>query len=218
MGDPLCVTVVVSAVGLAVWKIGVFAAVLILLALSAAAVGASTFRFVRRHIDRRTARWARDLREDARFDQLARTSSARSAQYVGLRSLVEDIERDAPVDADRLELQALLDHFVRLAASHQRFLDAMRLGGNLKPTNGEIPPSRRSDLVVRRIRCFDACRQRAEWLAAELDAIDELVRLVAQKLACPALDADVDGEIERRLWELDEVDLALDTALDQRAA
>jgi hypothetical protein len=36
----------------------------------------------------------------------------------------------------------------------------------------------------------------------------ELVRLVAQRVACPAIDPELGREIERRLWELDEVDAA----------
>jgi len=40
--------------------------------------------------------------------------------------------------------------------------------------------------------------------------VDELVRLVAQRVACPSLEGELDREIERRLWELDEVDAALD--------
>jgi hypothetical protein len=33
--------------------------------------------------------------------------------------------------------------------------------------------------------------------------------LVAQRVACPTLEGELDREIERRLWELDEVDAAL---------
>ena len=40
-------------------------------------------------------------------------------------------------------------------------------------------------------------------------ALSELIRLVAQRVACPALDPDLDREIDRRLWELDEVETAL---------
>ena len=50
------------------------------------------------------------------------------------------------------------------------------------------------------------------WEASGLpyaELVDELVRLVAQRVACPSLDGELDREIERRLWELDEVDEAL---------
>jgi hypothetical protein len=59
------------------------------------------------------------------------------------------------------------------------------------------------------MRHRDECIRRIERLSDELEAIDELVRLVAQRAACPQLDNDLDREIERRLWELDEVDDAL---------
>ena len=48
-----------------------------------------------------------------------------------------------------------------------------------------------------------------EKLADELEATDELVRLVAQRVACPEIDGELDRELDRRLWELDEVDAAL---------
>jgi hypothetical protein len=56
----------------------------------------------------------------------------------------------------------------------------------------------------------EECLRRVERLADELEAVDELVRLVAQRAACPAIDPDLGREIERRLWELDEVDAAYD--------
>jgi hypothetical protein len=63
--------------------------------------------------------------------------------------------------------------------------------------------------MLRRMRHRDECVKRIERLADELEAVDELVRLVAQRVACPSLDGELDREIERRLWELDEVDEAL---------
>ena len=75
------------------------------------------------------------------------------------------------------------------------------------------PPrsKRRRDIQARRIRHRDECLRRIEQLADELEAIDELIRLIAQRVACPTLSADLEREIERRLWELDEVDSALHT-------
>ena len=60
--------------------------------------------------------------------------------------------------------------------------------------------------MARRLRHRDECVRRIERLADELEAVDELVRLVAQRVACPPLESELDREIERRLWELDEVD------------
>lgn len=55
----------------------------------------------------------------------------------------------------------------------------------------------------------DECLRRIERLAEELDATDELIRLVAQRAACPAIATEIEREIDRRLWELDEVDAAM---------
>jgi hypothetical protein len=63
--------------------------------------------------------------------------------------------------------------------------------------------------MARRMRHRDECVRRIERLSDELEAIDELVRLVAQRVACPQIDHELEREIERRLWELDEVDEAL---------
>jgi hypothetical protein len=63
--------------------------------------------------------------------------------------------------------------------------------------------------MQRRIRHRDQTARRMEKLIDELEGIDELVRLVAQRTACPSFDLDLDRELDRRLWELDEVDEAL---------
>ena len=108
----------------------------------------------------------------------------------------------------------LLDHFVRLSLHHQRCLEAVRLAGahDLPQTIpiGEASRSkRRREIMARRLRHREECLQRVDRLADEIDAVDELVRLVAQRVACPALEPDLEREIERRLWELDEVEAAL---------
>jgi hypothetical protein len=102
-----------------------------------------------------------------------------------------------------------------LAVGHQRCLDALRFAGsNDLPRSLPIPDphrsARRREIMARRLRHRDECVHKIERLADDLEAIDELVRLVAQRVAAPDLDTEVDREIERRLWELDEVDAALD--------
>ena len=69
---------------------------------------------------------------------------------------------------------------------------------------------RRRDIQARRIRHRDVCLRRIARLGEEIEAADELIRLVAQRVACPMLHDDLDREIERRLWELDEVDAAIE--------
>src|SRR6185503_20981124 len=110
--------------------------------------------------------------------------------------------------------QPLLDHFVSLSVSHQKCLDALRLAGSSDlPRTLPLPDPNRSvrrrEIMARRLRHRDECVRRIERLADEIEAVDELVRLCAQRVACPQLEADLEREIERRLWELDEVDAAL---------
>ena len=124
------------------------------------------------------------------------------------------LERLDQAEAQRFELQDLLDHFVRLAVSHQRCIDALRLSGAdslpaVVPTVDTGRSSRRNDLVQRRIRHRDQCVRRMAQITDEIEGIDQLVRLVAQRTATPVLEVELDREIDRRLWELDEVDAAL---------
>ena len=169
---------------------------------------------IRRHLDAQAALRERCRREAHRLRQLRPTGPVRQQQYIELRDLVEQIERGDPDEAKRFELQDLLDHFVRLSLQHQRCLEAVRLAGS-----HDIPAAisisdasrskRRREIVARRLRHREECLQRVDRLADEIDAVDELVRLVAQRVACPAVDADLEREVERRLWELDEVEAAL---------
>ena len=103
---------------------------------------------------------------------------------------------------------------MRLSVGHQKCLDALRLAGSNElpvaiPITDANRCKRRREIQARRIRHRDECLRRIERLADEIEAVDELIRLVAQRTACPSLDPDLDREIERRLWELDEVDAAL---------
>jgi hypothetical protein len=66
---------------------------------------------------------------------------------------------------------------------------------------------RRAEVFERRIRCWDQARQQADQCADELATLADLVRLLAQKAACPEplLDDDL---LDRRLGELDEEERA----------
>lgn len=213
IGSPVCVALMVFAacVGLGVW--GALGALLAIVLVIGVGATSSQYAVVRRHIDRQTAIRERCKRELHRLKQLRPTGPVRQQQYIELRELVEEVERLDAAEAKRFELQDLLDHFVRFAISHHRCLDALRLAGGadlpqtipLHPTGSK----RRREILARRLLHREECLRRIDRLSDELEAIDELVRLVAQRAACPALDADLDREIERRLWELDEVDAAL---------
>ena len=130
-------------------------------------------------------------------------------QYVELRRLVEDIETNHPADAQRFELQDLLEHFTRISVTHHRCLDALRFAHDTGVIAPPARSTRRRAIHDRRIAHRDSCLRRVEQLGDELEAIDELIRLCAQRVACPEVDADLDREIDRRLWEFDEVDAAM---------
>ena len=211
--NPLSLAVMAFAVCVGVGYAGLAGALAMFLVISGAAMFASCSSHVRRALDAHFEYRARAKRESERQRRLKPTGPVRMQQYAELRDLVTEIERNDPGEARRFELQDLLDQFVTLAGKHQRCLDSLRLSGStdLPHTLPEQQrSSRRREILARRIRHRDECFRRIEQLGDELDAIDELVRLVAQRSACPTLETDVSRDIERRLWELDEVDHAID--------
>jgi hypothetical protein len=213
VASPVSISVAVFAGCIGLGYAGAIGAVLAVLAVLLAGTYVASCQVVRRYVDRHDRDRAKAKREARRLKLLHPTGSTRQQHYNELRVLVEDIERLDEGEAARFELQDLLDHFVRLAVDHQRCLDSLRLAGaNTLPTTlpgGELAKSkRRRDLIQRRIRHRDECVCRMEKFSEELDNIDELIRLVAQRTACPALEPDLDREVDRRLWEIDEVDAA----------
>ena len=217
VGSPVCVAFSVFAACVGLGYAGLLGAALAMLAVVMVGMASTRYKFVRRHLDRQAQIRERCRRESARLRQLRPTGPVRQQQYIELRELVEQIERTDASEAARFDLQDLLDHFVRLAVSHQRCLEALRLAGShdLPQTTLAIDATsnrskRRRDIVARRVKHREECLRRVERLGDELEAIDELVRLVAQRVACPEMDSDLGREIERRLWELDEVDAAYD--------
>src|SRR5438128_2671807 len=77
----------------------------------------------------------RHRRECERMRKLRPSGPLRQQQYCELRDLVAEIERTDADDAERFELQALLDQFVGLAVGHQRCVEALRFAG----TNELLP-------------------------------------------------------------------------------
>lgn len=214
VGSPICVAVAVFAACVGLGYAGLIGAMLALFVVAGLGASSTKYAFVRRHLDRQAEIRERCRREATRLKQLRPTGPVRQQQYIELRELVEEIERSDAGEARRFELQDLLDHFVRLSISHQKCLEALRLAGSHDlpqaiPISDATRSKRRREIMARRLRHREECLRRVERIADELEAIDELVRLVAQRVACPALDPELEREIERRLWELDEVDAAL---------
>jgi hypothetical protein len=189
------------------------AAVAVMVVVSFAA-SISRYRWVRRHLDEQARSRAKTRRECERLKALRPASTTRKQHYAELRVLVDEVERLDAGEAERFELQDLLDHYVHLAVHHQRCAESLRLAGaNALPAAIPIADvsrsRRRREIMLRRIRHRDQCLRRMEQLVDEMESVDELVRLVAQRTAAGQLDVDLDREIDRRLWELDEVDEAL---------
>jgi len=222
IGSPVCVAATVFAACAGLGFAGAYGAVLALLAVIGLAAVTSRSHAVRRQLDAQAILRERCRRETHRLKQLRPAGPVRQQQYIELRDLVEQVERLDAGEAERFELQDLLDHFVRLSLHHQRCLEAVRIAGSQDLPSislaeagrsgaeaGSRRPNRRREILARRLRHREQCLERVDRLADELDAVDELVRLVAQRAACPGVEADFEREIERRLCELDEVDAAL---------
>lgn len=212
--NPVSLSVMAFAVCVGVGYAGLLGALIAMMTFMALGASATRYRYVRRQLDKQFEYRVRQKRESERMKLLKPAGPVRQQQYVDLRDLVAEIERTDPNEAKRFELQDLLDHFVRLSVAHQRCLESLRLAGSsdlprAMPMTDPQRSARRREIMARRMRHRDECIRRIERLSDELEAVDELVRLVAQRVACPQLDHDLDREIERRLWELDEVDDAL---------
>ncbi|HEU0031247.1 MAG TPA: hypothetical protein VFQ53_11480 [Kofleriaceae bacterium] len=212
--SPVCISVAVFAACLGLGMAGALGALMAMALVVTGCAASTRYGFVRKHLDRNAQMRLRCQREAGRLKRLRPTGPVRTQQYLELRSLVEEIERTDPEECERFELQDLLEHFVRLAVGQQRCLDALRLVGSHDlpqtiPINDANRSKRRREIQARRLRHREECLQRIDRLSDELEAVDELIRLVAQRVACPSLDPELDREIDRRLWELDEVDAAL---------
>jgi hypothetical protein len=213
VASPVCVAVTLFAACIGIGYAGVLGAVLATAVVLLLGANASRYRRVRSYLDEQNRLQTRAERHCRRLKQIRRTSPARLRHYEELRVMVEEIERIDDAEAARFELQDLLDHFVRLAVNHQRCVDALRLSG-ADALPAPLPPeasraSRRAAIIQRRIRHRDECVRRMAQITDEVEGIDQLIRLVAQRTACPGIDVELDREIDRRLWELDEVDAAL---------
>jgi hypothetical protein len=210
--NPVSMSMMAFAVCVGIGYAGAIGALVACVAFLAVGAWSTRFTFVRREIDRAFEANARHRRECERMRRLRPSGPLRQQQYCELRDLVAEIERTDANDAQRFELQALLDQFVNLAVGHQRCVDALRFAGTseLLPLPDSRKSTRRREILSRRMRHRDQCVRKIEELSDDIEAVDELVRLIAQRIAAPHLELDLDREIERRLWELDEVDAAME--------
>jgi hypothetical protein len=213
--SPVCISMTVFASCLGVGLGGIVGALGAFVIVALMITASTRYGFVRRHLDRESQTRIRCAREHRRLKLLRPAGPVRIHQYLELRQLVEETENMDPAEAARFELQDLLEHFSQLANTHQRCLDALRLAGS-HDLPAAIPidstrSKRRREIQSRRMRHREACLARIDRLAEELEAVDELIRLVAQRIACPIDEVDMDREVDRRLGELDEIDAAIQT-------
>jgi hypothetical protein len=153
----------------------------------------------------RLARWnARRRREGARLQKVRQAGTMRERQYEDLRALAETCDER---DVARFDLEGLLDAFASTALAHRRQVRALDF---TTCTDTMVSSSRRQRIRALRLRHRDACVLAASRLEDELAAIDDLVRLIVQRIAMPAFDRHVECEceIDRRLADLDEIDRA----------
>ena len=171
-------------------------------------------RLLESHVEARERR-RRDLERERR---LSLAGALRRSEFAELNVLVEDIEDQDAGQAERLELQDLLDYYIALAVAHQRMVEAVQRAdraplweaGAARIRAEPIGTSRqRQEILARRVQHRDACRTRAAQLADELDAVAEFLHLVSEMTGCPLVEAGVDRELERRLWELEAQESAL---------
>lgn len=191
---------------------GVIGAVLALPTAAGAVVGLASLAPVQRAAVRYRNAREHQARERERLAHLLPAGPARQQEYRELREIVDQVEHAAPDDASRYDLEQLLDDYVQLAFDYERYQRAVLNAAALSDESakgGTDRPTRAKEIIARRIRHREECKHRCEHLADQLDAIDQLVRLVAQRATCPPIDEDLDREIDRRLWELEEVDAAL---------
>jgi hypothetical protein len=212
--SPVCFSVAVFAGCIGLGYAGFLGAVVAILAVVTVAAHTARYRCIRRHLDDQARIQERGRRDRQRLKLLRTTGPVRIQHYHELRALVEGVEQADEAEAARFELQDLLDHWVKLALGHHRCVEALRMA-NTNPLPSASPLAetarspRRRDIQQRRQRHREDCIRRMEQLADELEGVDELVRLVAQRTASAGTELELDRELERRLWELDEVDAAL---------
>lgn len=207
--NPISISVIAFVIVVACHIAGVLGAVVWGAALLAGCAGLGWSRPIRREIDRHLAYRAEQDREDRRFDELRVTGSARHEQYRAVRQLVARIEASAPDDARRFGLQELLDELVHVLVLHARCESALVAGGELPSETMLATLSPRGRAIAgRRAELHARCRRRVEELAEHADAIEQLVRLVAQRVACASLDGARAVELADRIDELDRIDQA----------
>ena len=182
------------------------------ISLIVAAAGTPQFR---RLLDAHMAARERNRRALQRERRLRLASPLRRAEFAELACMVEEIAARDAAQAERLELDDLLDYHAELAIAHQRIIEAVQRADRAPLWEAGIAHGaaaaelaatdatrQRQDILARRLRHRDECRKRAANLADELDAVAEFLHLVNELTGCLVLEVAAHRELDRRLWEL----------------
>lgn len=198
-------------------------AMALVIAFVAVAAHAPGFR---RLVARADERRRLDGRRRDREDRLLAANVPRGPLR-GLTDLAAEIRRLNPCDAEQLDVEGLLDHYVDLELEHERLertLAATELG-MLAHSLREIPErdaSPRRAVLERRLALWTTGRTRADELAEQIGTTIELVRLIAQRAALAACAPAPEAAcVDAALAELDSDDAArseLDLTLAPPAA
>lgn len=212
--DPVALALAVPTTMAGLGAAGFGGAMVCLFCMMVLALCASKLSSVRRYLDARGKDRERGRRESRRRTKLREANPLRVAQYGELRNLVDQLERDEPAAANRYEVEDLLERFVTLAVTHEHHLATLRrVGASTGEDDGNFPPMTRlrprtsvksKQIAERRSAAAARCRAELDHLADELDATEELVKLIVLKVGCPTRVSDDD--IANRLAELDDVD------------
>jgi hypothetical protein len=190
-----------GSLGLVAW----FAAPVVSLIVAMVALALVMGIALSRGREQRACRRERRRRIAARRWKLRQVGALRAHQYEELQELVESCE---PSAVDRFDLEGLLDQFAALAQAHGRHAKAVELAAcdDKAPERARSPLSKQ--IRLRREEYRAACLRETEQLADDLEAVDELVRFVVQRVMAPPPGPRIEHELDRRLADLDEVDHA----------
>ncbi len=193
--EPALVAFAVPAAMIGLGAAGIFGATISIGCVLMIAFVATRLPIVRRHLEIRRVERARQRTEARRRARLRDANPMRVAQYLEIRELVSELADDQA---------ELLDHFVTVAVRLEHDTRTLRLvGGDQFPALARAS-GRAGAIADRRRQAAVEARVRVDRLADELDAIEELTKLLVLRVAAP-VSVRHDLLIER-LAELDEVD------------
>ena len=191
--NPVSLSVMAFAVCVGVGYAGMLGALIAMATFVAIGTSATRYRLVRRQLDKQSSSASsRTARPTACGGSSRR---ARCASSSTASCAISSVRSSARIRARRSasSSRSCSTTSSALAVSHQRCLDSLRLAGS-----SDLPArdaAARAASSVRRRRDHGApdppprrVRAPIERLADELEATDELIRLVAQRVACPHLD------------------------------